>query len=176
MDELRSLLLPWYLQIKFVHLLMVAMWSFSTVVAFRNYLAPAFLAWSKNTEQPELIARRNEAMERFDNGAQLEHFAFPLVLITGLLMVWLAGWSWQQVSWLSLKLGIVLLVFIPIEILDYYLSHFGGNKRRIRAAGNNQRYERMIRIHWKFLRISTPLVLVFIPVLFYLAVTKPGLP
>lgn len=174
MEELRSLLLPWYLQIKFFHLLMVAMWSFSTVVAFRNYLAPVLRAWSRNPQQPELIARRDEAMERFDKGVELEHFAFPLVLITGLLMVWLAGWSWQQVNWLTLKLGIILLVFLPIEFLDYYLSHFGGNKRKIRRAGNPRRYERMMRLHWNFLRVSTPLVIVFIPALFYLAVTKPG--
>lgn len=174
MEELRSFLLPWYLQIKFFHLLMVAMWSFSAAVAFRNYLAPVFRAWSKNPEQAELISRRDEAMERFDTGAQLEHFAFPLVLFTGVLMVWLAGWSWQEVNWLTLKLGIVLLVFMPMEILDYYLSHFGGNKQKIRITGNTERYEQMIRFHWNFLRISTPLIILFIPTLFYLAVTKPG--
>lgn len=34
MDELRALLQPWYLQIKFIHLLFVMIWSFSTAVAY----------------------------------------------------------------------------------------------------------------------------------------------
>jgi hypothetical protein len=112
-------------------------------------------------------------MERFDQGVVLEHVAFPIVLASGLLMVWLAGWSWQDVNWLSLKLGIVLVIFVPMEIIDYYLSHLGGNKRKIRATGNAARYEAMTRLHWQFFRVSTPLVVVFVPLLFYLAITKP---
>jgi hypothetical protein len=112
-------------------------------------------------------------MERFDAGAVLEHGAFPVLLLTGLLMVWLAGWPWQAVNWLSLKLGIVLLIFVPLEIIDFYISHMGGNKKKIRATGNMQRYETMIRFHWQFFRVSTPLIIVLVPLVFYLAVTKP---
>lgn len=174
MEELRVFLSPWYLQLKFLHLLTVAMWSFSTAVAFRNYLVPAFRAWQRNPEQARLTAWRNDVIERFDQGAALEHIAFPIVLISGLLMVWISGWQWQEVNWLTIKLGIILIVFVPMEALDYYLSHFGGNKRRIRLSGNDGRYETMVQAHWLFLRISTPLVVVFIPLIFYLAVTKPG--
>ena len=105
---------------------MVALWAFSTAVAYRNYIVPAFRAWQREPDNPVAIARRNEFMERFDRGAVLEHVAFPFVLLSGLLMVWLAGWSWQDVNWLSLKLGIVLIIFVPVEIVDYYISHMGG--------------------------------------------------
>ena len=165
--------MPWYLQVKFIHLFMVAMWSFSTVVAFRNFIVPAFRAWQRDPENARVVAKRNDCMERFDKGAVLEHFAFPVVLLSGLLMVWLAGWNWQEVNWLSLKLGIIVLVFLPMEIIDFYISHLGGNKRKIRATGNTHRYEAMTRFHWQFFRVTTPLVIVFIPLLFYLAVTKP---
>ncbi len=120
--------MPWYLQVKFIHLFTVAMWSFSTAVAYRNFIVPAFRAWQREPDNGAAIARRNEFMERFDQGAVLEHVAFPLVLLSGLLMVWLAGWSWQGLNWLSLKLGIVLIIFVPVEIIDYYISHLGGNK------------------------------------------------
>ena len=153
---------------------MVAIWSFSTAVAYRNYIVPAFLAWQRDPDNAAAIARRNEFMERFDRGAVLEHIAFPLVLATGLCMVWLAGWQWRDVNWLSVKLGIVFLIFVPMEIIDYYLSHFGGNKKQIRHSGNAERYEAMTRFHWQFFRVSTPLVIVFVPILFYLAVTKPA--
>jgi hypothetical protein len=66
-EEIRSRLLFWYLQIRFFHLLMVATRSFSTAVAFRDYLAPAFRAWSRNSERRDLIARRDEANDCFDN-------------------------------------------------------------------------------------------------------------
>lgn len=152
---------------------MVAMWSFSTAVAYRNYILPAFHGWLKEPDNEARIARRNDAMERFDRGAVLEHFAFPVVLITGLLMVWTAGWDWQALNWLGVKLLIVAIVFVPMECMDYYISHGGGNKHRIRLTGDTARYERMIRFHWQFFRITTPLVVVLIPLLFYLAVAKP---
>lgn len=142
-------------------------------MAYLYYIAPAFRRWERNPGDAATIARRNELMERFDRGAILEHVAFPLLLASGVLMVWLAGWSWREVNWLSVKLGIVLLVFMPMEIIDYYISHFGGNKRSIRHSGNTERYEAMTRFHWRFFRVTTPLVMILVPVLFYLAVAKP---
>jgi hypothetical protein len=172
-DELRALLLPWYLQIKFVHLFTVGLWSFSTVVAYRNYVLPAFRAWSRKPDDPRAIAIRDNAMERFDDGVIVEHVAFPLVLLSGLTMVWLADWPWHGMNWLALKLAVVVLVFIPVEIADYYLAHFGGRKKPLKARGETARHEAMTRLHWQFLRISSPMVLLFVPLLFYLAVTKP---
>ena len=173
MEDLRIALAQYYLQIKFVHLLMVGLWSFSTVVAYINYVVPAFKAWQRDPQNPKLIARRNDFMERFDRGVTVEHVAFPLLLASGLLMVWIAGWSLTQVSWLTIKLGIVVVIVVPMELVDYYISHFDGNKARIRATGNTQRYEAMMRFHWLFFRVTTPLIVVFVPLLFYLAVTKP---
>lgn len=151
----------------------MAIWSFSTAVAYRNYILPAFYRWLRDPDSAEAVARRNDAMERFDDGAILEHIAFPLVLITGLLMAWAGGWQWQELNWLGTKLLIIALIFLPMECLDYYISHFGGNKRRIRLAGDPARYEQMVRFHWQFFRITTPLVIVFVPLTFYLAVVKP---
>lgn len=173
MEELRSALTAYYLELKTVHLLAAGMWAFSTAVAFRNYLVPAFRAWFRDPEDPACIARRNDAMERFDRGAELEHWAFPLLLITGVLLVWLGGWQLQEVSWLTAKLALILLVFFPMEFMDYYLSHFGGNKQKIRASGDMQRYEATMGLHWKFFLVTTPLVITLIPLTYYLAVSKP---
>ena len=173
LEALHGALLPYYLQIKFVHLFMVAMWAFSTAVAYRNYIVPVFRAWQAAPDDADRVAARNLAMERFDKGAVLEHVAFPLVLISGLLMVWLAGWPWQELNWLAVKLAIIGIIFVPMEAVDYYISHGGGNKRRIRHSGDMERYEAMTVFHWGFFRVTTPLVVIFIPLLFYLAVTKP---
>lgn len=173
MEELPQLLATYYLSIKTIHLLAVGMWTFSTAVAFQYYLVPDYRAWRKNSNDKHLLAARNEAMERFDRGVKLEHWAFPLVILTGLLMVWAAGWSVSDVNWLTVKIGIVLVIFMPMEIVDYYISHFGGNKEKIRIKGDETRYEMMMLWHWKFFKITTPIVVTIIPLTYFLAVTKP---
>jgi uncharacterized membrane protein len=173
MEELRLVIAPYYLQVKFIHLLMVAMWTFSTAVAYRDYVFPAFKAWEKDPENPTRIAIRDDFLRRFDHGAQLEHFAFPVLIVTGFMMVWIAGWPLTELSWLTVKLGIVLIVFIPVEVIDYYISHFGGNKEKILATGDMDRHEAMTRFHWRFFKVTTPLVVTLIPMIYYLAVTKP---
>lgn len=173
MEELRVLLTPYYLEVKTLHLLSIAVWSFSTAVAYRDYVLPAFLSWQADRDNREKRARRDWIIERFDRGAQLEHVAFPIAILTGLTLVWLSGWSLVVLNWLTLKVAIMVLVFIPVEFVDYYLSHFGGNKRRIRSQGDGLTHERMVLLHWRFLRLTAPLVIVFVPLLFYLAVVKP---
>ena len=173
MDWLLDFLRNHYLDLKFLHLFFVAMWSFSTVVAYMYYVVPAFRAAEKNPDDAERIAQRNWAMERFDRGVILEHIAFPVVLVTGLLLGWAAGWNIDAWTWFSAKMLIVALIFIPLEIVDYYVSHFGGNKERIRNTGNMARYESMMGFHWAFFRFSAVFIGIFIPLTFFLAVTKP---
>jgi hypothetical protein len=72
-----------------------------------------------------------------------------------------------------LKLLIVLGFFLPIEIIDYYLSHLGGNKRRLRAAGDDDAHERGVQRHWMFLLVTSPPIIVFGFTVVLLAVTKP---
>lgn len=173
MEELRTLLLPWYLQIKFVHLLFVMIWSFSTAVAYSWYVRSAWLGWQHNKDDPQRLERRNWAMEQFDKGAVLEHIAFPIVLITGGTMFWLAGWGTSS-HWLMAKLLLITLIFVPMEIFDYWISHFGGSKEQWRLKGDMKRYEKLMQWHWRFFQITTPLVIIVIPIIIYLAVTKPG--
>ena len=165
-------LAPFYAHIKFVHLLAIAAWLFSTSVAYSNYLVPVFRAWQKHPNEEELVRLRNWTMERFDEGVKLEHIAFPVILLTGPMLMLAAGWSPNH-GWLALKLVIVVLVFLPLEAVDYYLSHFGGNKEGLRIAGDAPGYERAIHTHWWFLVVSTPVVAISIPFTIYLAVTKP---
>ncbi len=72
-----------------------------------------------------------------------------------------------------MKLVLVVLIFIPVEVMDYQLSHFGLNKAKIRATGTPEAYEKAIRLHWWFLVVSTPIVIVSITLIFYLAIVKP---
>lgn len=174
LDTIQALLAPYYLYIKFIHLFFVMIWAWSTAVAYSWYVRGAFINWERNPDDPELVRRRNYAIEQFDRGVVLEHVAFPVVLVTGPLLWIVTGWSLDD-AWFFLKLLIVVLVFLPLEAFDYHLSHFGGNKRSLRLRGESAKYELAIRQHWTFLKISTPVVVAFVPLVVFLAVVKPAL-
>ncbi len=161
-----------YATLKFVHVVFAAVWAWSTSVAYGNYLVPLFRDWQRAPHDPERIELRNWAMERFDEGAKLEHIAFPMLLITGPLLMLAGGWT-PDSGWFAMKLVLIVLVFLPIEIADFYLAHFGGNKERLRRAGDEVAYERAIHLHWWFLITTTPIVIVSITFAFYLAIVKP---
>lgn len=163
---------PYYIYIKFVHLLFVMLWIWSTSVAFAFYLVPVFKAWRRNPNDERILEMRNWVMERFDHGAIYEHIAFPLILLTGLLLWVLGGWN-PASGWFALKLLIIIGIFLPIEIFDYYLAHLGGNKRRLRLKGDLAAYEKGVRNHWLYLVIVSPPIMVFAVLAVFLSVTKP---
>lgn len=171
-EELRLVLVPYYLHFKFAHIVCMAAWFMSTSVAYLWFVRVAYLQAERHPQDPELQRRREWAMQQFADGALLEHVAFVLLIATGAMMYWLSGWT-LGLNWLGLKVAIVALVFVPMEVFDLGLSHLGGNKALLRAGGDEGRRQRLMRWHWQLLRLSTPLVLIFIPALIFLAVFKP---
>ncbi len=169
---LQNTLGPYYQYIKFVHLFFVMIWLWSTAVGFVHYLLPVFKAWRRNPDDKETIVMRNWVMERFDHGVVYEHVAFPMILLTGPLLLIVGGWNADS-GWLVMKLMIIILIYVPIECCDYYLSHFGGNKQRLRSLGDEEAYERGIQRHWMFFLITSPPIVIFGFIVVFLAVTKP---
>lgn len=172
LDVLRETLAPAYLYIKFVHVFFVMIWGWSTAVAYSWYVKGAFLRWEKQPTDPIILQRRNWAIEQFDKGAVLEHVAFPVILLTGPLLYFIGPWN-LQFHWLVAKLLVVALIFVPMEICDYWLSHFGGNKEKLRKKNLPEKHEWAIRTHWQFLKITTPVISFFMPLVIFLAITKP---
>lgn len=173
LEELRTAIHPFYLHLKALHVLSVAVWSFSTAVAWVCYLKPALRAARARPEDAGRRALRNDFMDRFDRGAAIEHYAFALLVVTAVLMLWLREVDLSRWSFFTAKVWIGVLVILPMEAFDIYLSHLGGNKARIRATGDAERHERMMEWHWIFFRITEPIVIVLIPTLFFLAIVKP---
>lgn len=170
-DVLREILAPWYLYIKFVHVIFVMIWVWSTAHAYAYYVVPVFKAWRRNPDDEEVIKLRDWVIERFDHGVIFEHIAYPIILVTGPLLYIAGSWS-TGVDWLLLKICLVVLITLPIEILDYHLSHFGGNKARIRATGDMKRYESAVHLHWYFLLYSSPVIMSSAMLIVFLAITK----
>lgn len=165
-------LAEYYVYIKFVHMVFAAMWAWSTVVGYSNFLVPIFRDWQRNPDDMDKARLRNWAMERFDDGAVLEHIAFPMLIFTGPLLMLAGGWT-PDSGWFAMKLVLVALLFLPIELTDIYLAHMGGNKKWLRETGQPEAYERTLHLHWWFLVVSTPIVAISITFTFYLAIVKP---
>lgn len=161
-----------YTLLKFVHMFFAMIWVWSTSVAYITYVVPVMRKWLKNPQDPDITQMRNWVMERFDRGVVLEHIAFPILLITGPLLMLAGGWTIDD-GWLAAKLVLVVLVFIPIELVDYHLSHFGGNKEKVRATGDMVAYEVALHRHWWFLVVTTPVISIFAMSTLFLAIVKP---
>lgn len=170
--SMQAILAPYYAYIKFAHLFFVMIWMWSTAVGFAYYLVPVFKAWRRNPGDAKLVELRNWAIERFDHGVTYEHVAFPMIVLTGPLL-WIAG-GWSPASgWLVLKLLIVVGIFLPVEIFDYYVSHLGGNKQKLRKRGDALSYEKGVHWHWMFLLVSSPPIMILGTAVVLLAVVKP---
>ena len=146
-EELRAAIGPYYLYIKAVHVVSAAIWGFSTAVAWSFYVKPVVAASRRRPESQSLHLRRNDFMERFERGAWLEHVAFLLLVLTAALLLWIGQVDLTRWSFITLLLWLGILVILPMEVLDIHLSHMGGNKRHLRAAGDAERYERMLERH-----------------------------
>ena len=172
-EELRALLAPWYGYIKAVHVIAAALWSFSTAVAWVFYLKPALRRAALAPGDGGARARRDHYLELFDRGAIVEHVALGVLVVTALAMLWLGRVDLTRWSFVTAKLWLGVVVILPMEAIDIYLSHLGGNKAAIRRSGDMARYERMVGHHTRFLYVTEPIVVVLVPLLFVLAVAKP---
>ncbi len=172
LDAIGTYVSDHYIWFKCLHMVFAMIWVWSTSVAYTSYLVPAFRRWVRDPQNPDNIQMRNWVMERFDSGVILEHIAFPVLLLTGPLLMLAGGWSPED-GWLAAKLVLVVLLFIPIELFDYYLSHFGGNKEMLRKAGKADAYEVSIHRHWWFLIVTTPIISIFAIGTLIIAITKP---
>ncbi len=172
-EELRGAIGPFYLYIKALHVIAAAIWGFSTAVAWTYYLKPALRSARAHPDDPVRIARRDDLMDRFDRGAAFEHVAFVVLVVTALAMIWISRVDLTTWSYVTAKLWIGVVVIVPMEALDVYLAHLGGNKARLRAAGDHARHERMMALHWRFLRVTEAIVVILVPAMFVIAVAKP---
>ena len=164
-------LAPWYLYIKFLHVFCVGLWSFSAVGAFWFvYVANRERRQARGDD--ELLRRDEWVRWHFNNVVFLEHVAFPLVLITGGLLFAAASWN-LSAGWLALKVAIILGVFVPMEILDTWLSHFHVPRAMRDKAKDPARFRAALKRQDNFLRYSSWAVLLLVPSVMFLALVKP---
>ena len=95
-----------------------------------------------------------------------------MLLITGLLMFLMAGWTTDS-SWMLVKLVIVIGFFVPLELLDVWISHVLGPRISKNRENDVNGWNKGRALHWRFLKTVSPWVAVSIPLVIFLAVVKP---
>jgi hypothetical protein len=173
LDEVRAVFDPYFLAIKAVHVLAASLWAFSTAVAYSYFVKPAFRRVERRPNDPGVRAIRDRSMEAFDRGAAIEHWALLVMVVTAILLLWLGRVDLTRWNSVTAMLWIGVLVILPMEGLDIYLAHLGGNKERIRQSGDLERYERMLARHRTFLRATEPVIMILVPAMFFIAIAKP---
>lgn len=176
MDVLHGWLSPFFLQIKFVHLLSVMIWLWSASIAYSFLLVTAWKEWRKDPANRELRGRRDWVFFHYERGLVLEHSAMVVTLITGPLLIWLGDMDVLAMRWMLIKVVIVVIVLVPLEIMDSWLAHFGGNKRGLKEKGvSDEKFEEYMQLNWLFLKQSAPIAVLAILITLYLAVVKPAI-
>ncbi len=163
----------WLPYIKFVHVVCAFLWGVTVPPAYSVYVKRA-LAEAQRAPDDRLARERVLwAWDRLDGLVALEHIMWPIVLITGPLLVLGTGWAVTD-TWLALKLAIVVFVFIPIEVFDVWFAHFYGagveSRRDTEPAGVVEMREKQRR----FYVFISPIVRLSMVAVFFLAIVKPG--
>jgi len=76
------------------------MWAMSAVGAYLFYLRPLIYKFQETPDDKNLEERLVWAYEQFDYTVILEHVAFPIILITGILM-YIVVFLFQWKLWIS---------------------------------------------------------------------------
>ena len=102
-----------------------------------------------------------------------EHGAFVVLVVSGIGMILTIGYP-LSTPWLEWKLGLVVGILVPLEIIDSYFAHYrlpriyGGN------IGATRHEQAWVRRYHRFTRLVIPVFIFLIPLLFYLAIFKPA--
>jgi hypothetical protein len=101
----------------------------------------------------------------------VEHVSLAAVLMTGFLVMWERGWGLGHARWLALKIGLAVLLLIPLETFHAYVCHVW--LPRARRENAKRQIERGVGMEQMVRAIAIPLLGLAIPLLFWLSLTRP---
>jgi hypothetical protein len=118
----------------------------------------------------ELGARR-----RLSRVLEIEHVAFVAALATGGLLMAHRGWGLGHARWLALKLGLVVFLVVPLELMHAYVAHgwIARGLRRTPAPPFAKDLERGLGIEEMLRALAVPLLGLGLPLILWLSLAKP---
>ena len=163
-----------YLSLKLIHLCAAILWSASALGAFWYLIVST---WERRQDpSPEQVRRDDWLRYHFGFVVMVEHLAFFVLVPTGLQLARVLSlplFTPWMMPWLAAKLLIVWGLFIPMEVLDIWLSHWVLPRRYHRREVEHEAWVQARRWHDLFLVVGGALVVLGIPAVLYLIVMKP---
>lgn len=161
----------WFPIVKVVHLGALVLW-----------LGPSGGAWLVLMLARREIGEPNAVSHNLYLGflrmLWFEHLGFILMLGSGVLLLSTYGFSAVGMTWLKVKLILVLVVISPIEIADMWFSHkylpqiFASREP---DAPYTEAEQRILHLyHRRFTPIALPLLLTAIVTIMWLAAARPA--
>ena len=167
-------LAEWYLHLKLLHITAAIVWGAVAVGAWWFVLVSW---WQRRAapDDPELERRDDWVRYHFLVVVIAEHLAFLLLIPSGVLLALALGMDMANTPpWLRWKAGIALVVFVPMEVVDVWLSHWLLPRRMRDKDAAPAAYRQAVRWHEAFLWCGTVVIGVGLPAVLYLAVFKPS--
>ena len=159
--------------IKFIHVFFAFLWGMAVPPAFMVYVGRAIRDYRADPTNAELERRMWWSWDQIDKLIVVEHVAWPVLLITGPLLFLASGWTLGS-TWIILKLAIIIIIYIPMEAYDIWFSHYYAAYAEARKEEDPEGYKKMRADQIKFFKIVSPIVRITIPLLWFLAIVKPG--
>lgn len=168
---MKEFLASYYIYIKYVHMVAVFFWAFYAWSAYRTLIS----SWLNSRNEPdndELRDRYYWMHNEFNRLVVWEHIAFPIVIITGLTLFWISGWTLDS-KWLAIKLAIVFFGFVPMEIYDAWMSHYQAPKVMREYDPSDEKFKKTSLFQVTLMYRGVPSMFLGIFIVMFLAITKP---
>ena len=172
MEVIQSFVLSHFLAVKAAHVISAFLWSFTTISPMLFYVNPTMKKLKANPEDEELKRRGEWVLEQMDRVVIIEHIALAVLLCTGLLL-YLSGVASFANGWFMAKMAIVIGFFIPMEIYDIWLTHIKAPRMERNKEMDRPKYEAFRKFYYKYLTGLAYPIVVFVPAVLILALTKP---
>jgi hypothetical protein len=120
--------------------------------------------------EAELAARRRLAPLML-----VEHAAFVLVLLSGLVLMERLGWGPWRARWFSLKLGLVAFLVLPLEAFQAWVaqSWIAPGLRHTTSPPFSKDLARGIAMQEMLWALAAPLLVLALPLLLWLCFARP---
>jgi len=172
MNAIAAFASNWLPYIKFIHIVSVFLWGFTVPPAYSVYVKRALADASAQPNNKEVEGRLAWAWDRLDYLVAVEHIAWPIILITGPLLLLGSGWA-IATPWLEIKLFIVVFVMIPIEAYDTWMSHAYGAVADHNRTNDPKGLQQMRNDQARFYAFISPIVRISMVVIYFVAIVKP---
>lgn len=134
-------------------------------------VASQLALWRASADARRLL----EQLRRLQPWRVLEHLALLLTLVTGAAVMLERGFRVGYPRWLGVKLGLVVFLLLPLEVIHAYAVHVwvARGLRQTALPPFSKDLARGIGVEEMIRTLAAALLSVALPLIFWLSIAKP---